>query len=739
MKKLSLLCGVFLFPFITCAQTGQKEKIEITKLDSIIVQAFSAGKNTPVAYSKLSAKQIRESSPSLSVPMLMNTLPSVVSTTEGGNGLGYSYMRVRGSDGSRINVTLNGIALNDAESQEVFWVDLPALTSFIENIQLQRGVGTSVNGAGAFGASLNMQTLTTNEDSYGIADFSYGSWRSITSTLGGGTGVLKNGLSFDVRYSNSHGKGYIRNAGGDLNSVYARLGYYKGKNLFTINYLYGDEKTGITWNGIPRYMMSINRKYNPAGEYYDEAGNVFYYNNETDNYKQNHIQGVFQHSFSPNLNLSLAINYTNGYGYYENYKFDKKFSKYGLPSQIVDGETYSKSDFITRELLDNNYVASSITLNYLSNDTKIYSGLSYSNYKGEHFGRVIWSKYNSNIISNNEWYRNSGDKSDWNLFSKWEQKVGPKIFTYLDMQFRGVYYKLNGPDDDFVMLEYSKLYPFFNPKAGITYNPDKKSTYYLSFAIGHKEPSRSDLKEAIKAGQAGRIKSEKLNDLELGYRYAGEKLALGLNIYFMEYKDQLVPTGKLSETGYVIKENVDNSYRRGIEAEASYNFTSKLNLSGNITLSHNKIINYTSWTDLYDNPEDWNFIEQISTSFSKTNLAYSPEVVYYLCATYKPNSTWELSVNSKYVGKQFYDNSSNNDFSIPAYKTLNIIGRKSFRFTKGSIADISLFVNNLLNYKYFSNAWVYNAKFNDGSADYVEDGVFPQPGTNFNLKLSLKF
>ena len=484
MKKLSLLCGVFLFSFITNAQTANSEKKEIIKLDSIVVQAYRAGINTPVAYSRVSAKQIRNISPTVSVPMLMNTQPSVVSTTEGGSGLGYSYMRVRGSDGSKINVTINGIALNDAESQEVFWVDLPALTSFIESIQLQRGVGTSVNGSGAFGASLNIQTLPTTQDSYGVADFSAGSWKSISTTLGGGTGLTKKGLSFDVRYSNSHGNGYIRNSGGDLNSLFARLGYYRNRNSFTFNYLYGSEKTGITWNGIPGYMMSINRRYNPAGEYFDSAGNTFFYDNETDNYIQNHLQGVYQHLFSGNLNLSLAVNYTNGYGYYENYKHDKKYSKYGLKPQNIDGSVFTKSDFITRALLDNNYLASNLTLNYISANTTIISGTSYSYYFGNHFGRVLWSKYNEKIPENFEWYRNEGNKSDFSIFSKWEQKLGQKLYSYIDIQYRRIIYDLSGCDSDLSGLNYRSFYNFFNPKAGITYNIDKNnSVFYLYIDI----------------------------------------------------------------------------------------------------------------------------------------------------------------------------------------------------------------------------------------------------------------
>ncbi len=738
MKKLSLLCGVFLFPFITLAQTEQNQKNEAVKLDSVVVQAFRAGKNTPVAWSSVNSGKIKDLPPSSSVPMLLNNLPSVVTTTEGGNGLGYTYMRVRGSDGSRINVTINGIALNDAESQEVFWVNLPALTSFVESIQLQRGVGTSVNGSGAFGASLNIQTSNTPQESYGLADFTVGSWNTFVSVFGAGSGELDNGLSFDVRYSNSHGKGYIRNSGGDLNSLFFRGGYRKNSDLFTFNFLYGDEKTGIAWNGISREKLASDRRYNPAGEYYDDAGNVRYYDNETDNYSQSHFQGSWQHLFSRKLSFSATLNYTNGFGYYENYKSDKKYSKYALPNQSIDGTLYSKSDFIIRQYLDNDYYAGNAVINYVSGGTKSVTGISYGLYDGDHFGRVEWSKFNNNIVPGTGWYFNNGNKRDISVFTKLEQRLGV-VNMFLDLQYRRIFYRLDGPDDDFVDLKYRSAYSFFNPKAGITLNVSKRSSAYFSVAVGHKEPGRSDLKEAIKAGEAGATRSEKMTDFEGGYRYAGSDIAASANLYYMKYKDQLVPTGKLSETGYVIKENVHDSYRCGIEAEVSWNISGSLIFSANGALSRNKIKNYTMWTEVYDNPDEWNYLGQDKTEYKSTNIAYSPEIVTYAALIYTPVTKLSLTLNSKFVGKQFYDNSSRERFSIPAYNTFNLSAKTSFNIKKISVADVIFSVNNLFDRKYFSNGWVYSAEFNDGSPDYIEEGLFPQPGINYNLKISFRF
>ena len=739
MKKLSLLCGVFLFPFISLAQNEQKEKNVIVKLDSIVVQAVRAGKNTPVAWSYLSGKQINSSSPSGSIPMMLSNLPSVVSTTEGGNGLGYSYMRVRGSDGSRINVTLNGIALNDSESQEMFWVDLPALTSFIQNAQLQRGIGTSVNGSGAFGASLNMQTLSINSDAYGSGEFSYGSWNTVTTTLGAGSGLLENGSSFDIRYSNNHGNGYVRNSGGDLNSLYIRAGYTKRKDNVAINFLYGDQKTGIAWNGTPGYMLTSNRRYNPAGEYFDEAGNVRYYDNETDNYKQMHLQGAWQHQFSDRLFTSFTLNYTNGFGYYENYKYNRKFSKYGFPNQTVNGVNYSKSDFIIRQILDNDYYAANFSLNYITEDCRSTTGIFYSTFDGRHFGKVLWSKYNESIQQKYRWYDNRGDKSDFTVFSKLEKRLVGNLYSYLDLQYRRVTYRLRGPDDDLTSLDYYSFYNFFNPRAGVLIKGKNGGTAYFSVAVGHKEPTRSDLKDAIKSSGGNSMKSEKLVDYEAGYRYESERFSGSLNLYFMEYKDQLVPTGKLSETGYVIKENVPDSYRRGVEAEIAWRICKNIAFEGNATLSRNKIKNFTLWTELYDNPDDWNYIGQRSVKYSSTNISYSPEIIAYSALKFENGSGYLFSVNSKFVGKQYYDNSSNDDFSIPAYLTFNLSAGRELKFKNGTSAGISLFVNNIFNREYFSNAWVYRAQFESGAEDYIEDGLFPQPGTNFTIKVNFKF
>lgn len=739
MKRLALLCGVFL-PLLTLAQNreGQNEKNESTKLDSIVVEAWKAGRNTPVSHSEMKQAEIRQISPVQSIPMALSLMPSVVTSTEGGNGLGYSTMRVRGSDGSRTNVTMNGIALNDAESQEVFWVNIPSFSTFVQELQLQRGVGTSSNGPGAFGASLNIRTLFTRPEAYGVAEIGAGSFNSFTTVAGAGTGLTKSGLSFDVRYSRSTGDGYIRNANSDLTSLFVTAGWLKGDNSLRINYIYGNQKTGITWEGISREQMELDRRFNPAGMYFDEAGNMRFYDNETDNYRQHHIQIMYTRALGEYLTWNSVLHYTDGFGYYENYKAARKFSAYGLPAQTTGGVTYTKSDMIQRQALENGYYAASSGLNYSRGALRATGGVSYSYYDGDHFGDIIWSMRNESIPADYRWYFNKGYKGDLSAYARAEAELVKNLIAFADLQYRHVSYTLRGDDKDFVSLNYDMKYNFFNPKAGLTYKSGG-SKFFASVAVGRREPGRADIKESIKAGKGDEIRPERLIDWEAGYSYSAADFTVQANLYFMEYKDQLVPTGRLSETGYVIKENVPVSYRRGIELAASWQPVRFLKLEGNLALSRNKIKDYTNWTDLYDNDSDWNPLPQKSTWYESTNLSFSPQSVGMAMVTLLPGKSTTLSLYGKHVGKQYYDNTSAESRSIPAYFVAGFRGVQSFSIRGASSLDLGLYIENLLDRKYFSNAWVYMAEFANGAPAYVEEGLYPQAGINFMVKISYKF
>ena len=736
MKKITLLSGVFLLTFLTQPQLmGQNTKTEETKLDSVVVEAYRAGKNTPVSYSFKNREEILKSSPGHSVPMILSLLPSVVSSSEGGNGLGYSSMRIRGSEGSRINVTLNGISLNDSESQEVFWVNIPSFSSFIQDIQVQRGVGASTNGPGAFGASINMRTIHASSGPYAVADFGAGSFNTFLTTIGTGTGISDKGFSFDVRFSRNTTDGYIRNANADVKSLFASAGYHTSKNSLKLNYIYGDQKTGITWEGISREQMAIDRRYNPAGEYYDAAGNARYYDNETDNYTQHHVQFVYSHSFNERLLFSGTFHYTNGDGYYENYKYNRKFSSYGLPSQIIGANSYSRSDVIIRQALKNNYYAFNGTFKHNLENVSSAAGLSYSYYDGDHFGKVLWAMYDGNIPKDFSWYMNRGFKGDLSAFVRSEVSIGGHVVAYGDLQLRRVNYSLRGDDKDFVSLDWDKVYNFFNPKAGITFNKGA-GQLYASVALGHKEPSRSDIKESVKAQRASDIRPEKLTDYEIGYRLSISNLSLSANLYLMEYSDQLVPTGRLSETGYVIKENVDKSYRRGVEITASWRPLSILSFDGNLTLSSNKILDYTQFLDQFDS--NWDLVSQRQVSYPKTDISFSPATTGMVMITLHSLAKTTFSLNGKYVGKQYLDNTSDDRKSVPSYFLAGFSATRSFDLKNSKHLDLHFFADNLLNKMYFSNGWIYSAEFLDGTP-YVEEGLYPQAGINFMFKASLRF
>lgn len=738
MKRKFLFCGVLFIltisPFAELSSQTKNEKYD--KLDSIVVEAFRAGKNTPVTHSSLTKESLQKSSAVQSIPMLLSTMPSVVSSTEGGNGLGYSSLRIRGSEGSRINVTLNGIALNDGESQQVFWVNIPAFQSFLQDIQVMRGVGTSVNGSGAFGASINMRTLFSVPEPYGLAEVGAGSYNTFLTTVGAGTGRMDNGLSFDLRFSRNSGDGYIRNAGTDLKSLYASAGWHKGNSSLRFNYIMGDQTSGITWEGISREQEKLDRRYNPAGEYKDQAGNKRYYDNETDNYVQHHIQGHFTHYFNENLVLGTTLHFTRGEGFYQNYKAGKKFSEYGLQPQQIGEEIYNRSDLIIRQALDNYYTAFNSSITYTASGLKSTTGFAISYHDGDHYGNVLWAMHDNNIPDDCRWYLNSGYKWDLSAFTKAEYNVTGKMVVFADLQYRHIGYVMGGIDKDFVSLKWNDRYDFLNPKVGITFNMTPSMQFYGSVAVGRKEPGRSDIKESIKSGRANDILPEKVTDFEVGLRFSKNEFMMEANLFAMEYKDQLVPTGKLSETGYVIKENVRDSYRRGVEISAGWNPSTLVAMNANLSLSTNKILDYNQYTDLFDS--DWNPVGQVQKFYEKSDISFSPSTVGMLSLSLFPVKNNYMTLTGKYVGKQYMDNTSDELTSIPSYYTLSLNMGKTFTIKGDRFVDLSLFVDNLTNHLYFSNGWTYKAQFEDGS-QYLVEGIYPQAGINFTIKMAIRF
>lgn len=728
------------------------EKVE--RLDSVVVSSSRAGKDTPVTFTMVGKEQLQRSNPLNSLPMNLALQPSVVSVNEGGTGLGYSKMTVRGSKGSQINVTLNGITLNDAESQEVFWVNIPALSSMISSVQLQRGLGTSANGAGAFGASINMSTAAVNADPFGSADLSVGSYGTFIGSFAAGTGLTKSGLYFNAAYSRGMTDGYIRNAYADVHSAMAVLGWMNERNSLRLTYLMGSQRTGITWEGISLEQYELDRRYNPAGEYYDEFGNVHYYDNETDNYAQHHLQLNYTHSFSERLVWSSTFNYTRGDGYYENYKAGKSFSKYLMESPVIDGVEYDEGDFITREALANDYFVLNSDLRYTSERLRMTAGLNLSRYDGDHIGNVLWNNVlgDSYDYDSHEWYLNRGLKHEASAFVRGEVLCCDGLTAFADLQYRGVWLDMSGPEDDGVMLDHKDNWQFFNPRAGLSYRWSPSSRVYASAALGHREPGRSDIKELIldanKAAMAGvasrgvDIRPEKMLDIELGYEYASENLSLSANVYLMEYWDMLLETGKLTDVGYAIKENVPRSWRRGVELAAAWKIAPWVQVAGNLTLSTNKIRNYTAYYEKYDNMNDWNYLGQHQIEFENTDILMSPSLVGMAGVTFKPFASSAksldsiyLSMNGKYVGKQFYDNTSSDERAIPAYFVADL----SLGYEPFSGLTLSLHVNNLFNRMYYADAWLWRAYFQEEDLYYKEVGVYPQAPLNMMFKASWRF
>ncbi|HBT85062.1 MAG TPA: TonB-dependent receptor [Porphyromonadaceae bacterium] len=744
MKKVFLLLMLIFFSAVGYQVTAMsKDSLSHIQLEEVVVSGTRAGVNTPVSYSNISMSDIRKDNAARNIPAILQNSPSLVSFTEDGLGVGNTYFRIRGTDATRINVTLNGIPLNNPETQEVFWVNLPDLSNSLQNIQIQRGVGTSTNGSAAFGASISLQTAGARSKPFGEVSTAVGSYGTFLSNIAAGTGVLNNGLSFDARYSRVLGNGYIRNGSVDHTSFYSVLSHYTDKQLIRLSYLKGIQHTGITWEGVSEEQMKdpeYGRKYNPAGEYYDEVGNRLYYDNETDNYYSDIIQLTLSRELNRFMTLSAGLSYNYGYGYYENYREDRKFSEFGLEDQSIDGVTYSRSDFVRQKMMENDFYVANIGLDYSLNRLKLTFGGMYSYYDGDHFGRLPWIKHWSGDESEIEWYRNIGRKSEFNFFTKADYQLNDKLSLFGDIQYRRVNYIFTGEDDDLLDLTGDFLYNFFNPKAGINIKLNNSSRLYASAAVGQREPLRNDLKDGIKGESVNPIKPERMIDYELGYQYTGTNgWQLGANFYYMDYHNQMVQTGKLNDVGYKLMENVEDSYRTGLELEAALPlWSNKLRLDANATFSRNRIKNYVAWFDHYDNQDNWNWEGQISEEYGTTNISFSPDVVSAASVTWQPSTALYLNLMGKYVSKQYMDNTSNDAKSIDAYFVSNISAGYTFKYTSIGTFNLQVYVNNLFNKEYVANGWAATDTFSDGSSiNWI--GYYPQAARNYMMRLTLSF
>jgi iron complex outermembrane receptor protein len=709
----------------------------LISLEEVSVSGLRVNENQPFTFSEVQTEALKERNLGQDLPILLNFLPGVVTTSDAGAGIGYTGIRVRGSDASRVNVTINGIPFNDSESQGTFWVNLPDFTSSVDNIQLNRGVGTSTNGAGAFGASLNLITQGVSDQAFAEIASSFGSFNTFKNTVKFSTGLLNEHFELSGRVATIASDGYIDRASSDLKSYFFQ-GLYKDKNTLIKALTFGgSEITYQSWYGIDSGTLATNRTHNPAGEMYDTNGVLTgHYDNQVDNYKQDHFQFHWTQQYNSSWSSTIGLNYTYGRGYYEEYNDlwatqnitfgdEVNFDYLQITPLVIGGTTIDTTENISRKWLDNNFYVGTFSLNYDSNQTNAVFGGSYSIYNGDHFGNLIWAQYASNAAPNHRFYESNADKKDFNVYSKVTQRLGTAWTVYADVQYRTVAYNSRGTVKGPEPIAIDDTLSFFNPKAGITYRASEASRLYLSYAKAQREPNRSDYEN-------GTPKSESLNDFEAGWRFKEEKVQLQANLYYMDYENQLVLTGALDAVGEPIRTNSGASYRFGLEIEAAIQFAEQWVWQPNLAVSSNKNKDFYFKRD--------GLLQNLGT----TNISYSPSIVGASNLVYAPSTVFRIALLSKYVGEQYMGNIDADLSKLEAYLTNDI--NISYVWTPNSWikeAQFSLLVNNIFNELYTSNGFFYT--FDDdysvaGVVTTIEGvGYYPQAGTNFLLGATFRF
>ena len=720
MKKLFLSTVLCACVFVLFAQKEKKFN-DTTYLQPVEVLAISAGEKAPFAKTDLTKKDIEKNNLGQDLPFLLNQTPSVVVNSDAGNGVGYTGIRIRGTDAARINVTLNGIPYNDAESQGTFFVDLPDISSSANSIQIQRGVGTSSNGAGAFGATINLFTNELNKKFYASTNNSIGSFNTFKNNIQFGSGLLGKHFTVDGRVSRISSDGYIDRATSNLKSFFLSTAFLNEKKSLRLNVFSGKEKTYQAWNGVAENLLATDRTNNPSG---NEKPGVPY-NNETDNYTQTHYQLFYNHKFNSYWKGNIAAFLTRGKGYYEQYKANKKLADYGLPNYFDGTNTIKKTDLVRRLWLDNYFYGTIFSLQYQKNKTQVIFGGGYNAYDGKHYGKIIWAAVQAAVPKDYRWYNLKAHKKDFSVYNKWIQQWSSNWQSFVDVQFRNIDYKIHGfrynPG-----LEISENYSFLNPKIGITYSNNNWQAF-ISYALAGKEPNRDD----FEAGNTQLPKAERLHDIELGIEKKGTSYSLGANIYYMQYQNQLVLTGKINDVGAYTRTNIPKSYRAGIELQGKTKITNWLNAAANITFSENKIKNFTEYLDDYDNGG------QQTKFYSKTNISFSPAVIAGGSINFIPVKNGEISLISKYVGRQYLDNTAQKSRSLNPYYLQDIrvsylIEHKIFKET-----DLILQLNNVFNKKYEPNGYSFSYIY--GGNLTTENFYFPMAGFNFMVGVNVKF
>ena len=725
-RQLILLLALFTYG-LTSAQEKAQDSMRVEKLDEVLVQSVRVNAKSPITHTNVTKKEIAKRNLGQDIPILLNFLPSVVTTSDAGAGVGYTGIRVRGVSPQSTNITINGIPYNDAESLGTFWVNLGDFASSVESLQLQRGVGTSTNGSGAFGASINILTDAISKKASGEISNSFGSFNTRKHTLKFSTGLLNDHFEIAGRLSNISSDGYIDRASADLKAYFLQGSYVDDNTLIKAIVFGGNEVTYQSWFGIDRATLESDRTFNPAGIYTDDDGNTQFYDNEVDNYSQDHYQLHWNQRYNNNWSTTVGLNYTYGRGYFEQFREDDDFSTYGFEEFEVNGETQNITDLIRRRWLDNDFYVINANANYKSNGLDMIFGGSFSHYDGDHFGEVIWAEFASQSDIRDRYYDGNSLKNDLSVFTKANYQLSDRISLYGDVQVRNVNYKTYGTTSDLVIFEVDKDFTFFNPKAGITYDLNPNNSLYFSYARANREPNRTDFESN------NDIEPEQLNDFELGWRHRKGNFSFNANAYYMLYNEQLVLSGRLDDVGNPIRTNSGESYRLGLELEAIIPISSIMTLQPNITISSNR------------NRETIVSLNGELENLGSTDISFSPDVVAANAIVLKPLNNLQMSLLSKYVGEQYMGNTENLESKLDSFfvNDFNVSYTIETNSVFKSIVLTGL-VNNIFNEKYVSNGYFGSFDFDDsnsptGISTGFFSGFYPQATTNFLLGATLNF
>lgn len=710
-----------------------KKKIFIS--EEAMVTATRVNEKSAGTFSMVDKQYIEKTNFGQDLPYLLNQIPSVVITSDAGNGIGYTGIRIRGTDQQRTNLTINGIPLNDAESQGTFTVNISDFASSVENIQVQRGVGSSTNGAGAFGASINIQTNQMADTASAEVNFAQGGYQAknllfhndmekYTATVN--TGLIHDHWNFSGRLSKIASRGYVDNSSAVLKSFFTSASYRNEKHLVKFNVFSNLEKTYLAWNGVPEDSLKTNRTYNPIA---DE------YNDQYDNYQQDHYQIFESYKINNRNHLNIGYHYTRGRGYFQEFRFDQKYANYGIDTMFVGGDTLSKTDILRRRWLQNEFEGLVYSWEYSPNTKfKLTVGGASNKYKGEHFGEIIWAKNASNSDPGFRWYQGWGYKYESNLYTKANYEINSKWNVNVDLQYRYVNYEIQGTNKDRIDVSQKHNYNFFNPKAGLSYNISNTHMLYLTYGATNKEPNRDDFVNGFINNLTP--KREQLSDIELGWKKRSNIYAIEVNAYYMNYTNQLVLTGEVNNVGEYIRINTPKSYRAGLEFSGSYNYTSRLNLSAALALSQNKIDAFTE--SIYQYDAAYNYVGVLLRDHKNTDISFSPNVIGSSRLRYKIYQNLFATLESKYVGKQYMDNTSNEDRKINSFFVNDLFIDYTVQI-KGFIPALSILfkVNNVFDKLYEPNGYTYSL---------IESGVennynyyYPQAGRNYMFSLNCKF